>query len=255
MPDEKDNKDFFIGWAPAPGIDRRFLMAAIPAVLGATGGLSWLVSRNLDDPGYGSWQTGKIHSPVGRLVTSPYPMLLMDDGAGGIKTALIVAQGKCTSSLDLAAADGGSYQISGALIERKDRQMVEVPQMVGEWLMPVQTLVALPDQPKPVVLNEEVLLAGQIMDSKCFFGVMRPGRGKTHKACASLCIRGGIPPSLWVRTKSGRELVLLMTDANGGPVGEDILPLVAEPVEATGQIVQVGDILQFRANTESYRLL
>jgi hypothetical protein len=91
------------------------------------------------------------------------------------------------------------------------------------------------------------------MDSKCFFGVMRPARGKTHKACASLCIRGGIPPSFWARTKDGREAVMLMTDADGGALGEDILPLVADPVEAEGEIVRIGDILQFRANANDYR--
>ena len=84
---------------------------------------------------------------------------------------------------------------------------------------------------------------------------MRPGRGKTHKACASLCIRGGIPPSFWARTRDGRESVLLMTDANGGPMPMDILPLVADPVSALGEIVRVGDILQFRTDPEKYRRL
>ena len=91
-----------------------------------------------------------------------------------------------------------------------------------------------------------------IVDSKCFFGVMRPGRGKTHKACAALCIRGGIPPSFWVRDAQGRETILLMTDASGAPLGEEILPLVADPVRATGELVRVGDLVQFRANINAF---
>jgi len=44
-----------------------------------------------------------------------------------------------------------------------------------------------------------------------------------------------------------------MTTADGGPMPMDILPLVADPVEAAGEIVQVGDLLQFRANPSAYR--
>ena len=106
--------------------------------------------------------------------------------------------------------------------------------------------------PEPVSLGP-ARLAGQIMDSKCFFGVMRPGRGKTHKACASLCIRGGIPPSMWVRNRAGGESVLLLTDADGGPMSMDILPFVADPVSVTGEVVRVGDLLQLRADVSAFR--
>ena len=131
--------------------------------------------------------------------------------------------------------------------------MLEVPPFLDKWLEPaaVDSAAALAD-PKTEYLGR-ARLAGTIMDSKCFFGVMRPGRGKTHKACASLCIRGGIPPSFWARAKDGRETVLLMTDARGDAMPMDILPLVADPVEAEGEIVRVGDLLQFRADPDAYR--
>jgi hypothetical protein len=129
--------------------------------------------------------------------------------------------------------------------------MLEVPLSLGRWLAP---LPGADGAAAPAVESYgRARLAGQIMDSKCFFGVMRPGRGKTHKACAALCIRGGIPPSFWVRDGAGSESVLLMTDAAGGPLGEAILPLVADPVEAEGEIVRVGDLLQFRADAADYR--
>jgi len=92
-----------------------------------------------------------------------------------------------------------------------------------------------------------------IMDSKCFFGVIRPARGKTHKACASLCIRGGIPTSFWARSSDGRESVILMTDAQGDPMPDDILPMVADPVAVEGEIVRVGDLLQLRADAGAYQ--
>ena len=256
-PADKDREEMFIGWAKAPAVDRRFLLGALPLGLIAGGGASWLIASELGDPGAGAWYTNATHKVTGALITGPYPMLRVSDPSApfGMRTVLIVAQGKCTSALKLADRNGLPFEASGVLIERKSRRMLEVPPFAEEWLSPV-----LADFPGDVIAPTEASLgrarlAGMIMDSKCFFGVMRPGRGKTHKACASLCIRGGIPPSFWVRTEDGRESVLLMTDAAGGPMPMDILPLVADPVEAEGEIVRVGDLLQFRADASAFRRL
>jgi len=251
------NDDLYIGWASAPAVDRRFLLGAAPLLLGATTGLGWLVAKNLSDPGAGKWETGATHIVEGALVAKPYPMIRAADQNSpfGMRTTFVVARGKCTSGLTLSDMNGLPVRASGVLIERKNRRMLEVPLTLNEWIEPI-----LADMPG-VIVNppEENLgrfsLSGMIMDSKCFFGVMRPARGKTHKACAALCIRGGVPPSFWARGKDGRESVLLMTDAKGGPLGEDILPLVADPVAVDGEIVRVGDILQLRADAGAYRRL
>lgn len=49
----------------------------------------------------------------------------------------------------------------------------------------------------------EFTLQGEIVDSKCYLGVMRPGNTKTHRACAVRCIAGGVPPVLLVRDAQG----------------------------------------------------
>ena len=254
-PSLRDGEEMFIGWAPAPAVDRRFLLGALPLGLAGAGGASWLVASELGDPGAGAWLTDATHKVTGVLAAAPYPMIRVADAAApfGMRTVLVVAQGKCTSGLRLRAHAGTAITASGVLIQRKERRMLEVPLFLEQWLEPAGSAAA-PGVAEP---EAEFLgahrLAGTIMDSKCFFGVMRPGRGKTHKACASLCIRGGIPPSFWVRTKDGRESVLLMTDAQGEAMPMDILPLVADPVEAEGEIVRVGDLLQFRADVADYR--
>ena len=254
IPAERDD-ELFIGWAKAPAVDRRFLLGAAPVLFGATTSLGYLVARNLSDPGAGKWETGATHVIEGALIAKPYPMIRLVDQAlpFGMRSVLIVAQGKCTSALKLADRNGLPVRASGVLIERNERRMLEVPIALGKWLEPI-----IADMPGVLVdPGEESLgrfsLSGMIMDSKCFFGVMRPARGKTHKSCASLCIRGGVPPSFWARSADGRESVLLMTDAKGGPIGEDIIPYVADPVAAEGEIVRVGDLLQFRADVGAYR--
>ena len=254
-PSGHDRHEMFIGWAKAPMVDRRFLMGALPLGLVGAGGASWLIASELDDPGAGSWLTDATHRVTGVLATAPYPMIRVADPAApfGLRTVLLVAQGKCTSALEFGGNEAAAITASGVLIQRKERRMLEVPPLLEKWLEPADALVSAGLAEPPSESLGRHRLAGTIMDSKCFYGVMRPGRGKTHKACASLCIRGGIPPSFWVRTKDGRESVLLMTDAKGGPMSMDILPLVADPVEAEGEIVRVGDLLQFRADVSAYR--
>ncbi len=253
-PKPKNPDEMFVGWAPAPKVDRRFLLRALPLGLAGAGGGAWVIANELDDPGAGAWLTGATHEVAGALVTDPYPMLRLADPTmpGGVRTVLIVAQGKCTSALDLYEHRGSPVTARGVLIQRKGRQMLEVLPFLSDWLSPANMEMTADIVNPPVQSLGAAQLSGAIMDSKCFFGVMRPGRGKTHKACASLCIRGGIPPSFWVRTKTGAEAVLLMTTADGGPMPMDILPLVADPVEAEGEIIQVGDLLQFRADAGAY---
>ncbi len=257
-PENRDPHEMFIGWGRAPSVDRRFLLGALPVTLAATAGGSYLVASNLSDPGAGAWLTGATHSVTGVLTNDPYPMIRTPDATSpsGMRTILIVAEGKCTSGLKLDSAKGRLVTADGVLIERKNRQMLEVPLFLDQWLSDAPSADQRQLSAEFVTPTVETLgvarLKGNIMDSKCFFGVMRPGRGRTHKACASLCIRGGIPPSFWARGDNGRESVLLMTDAKGGPIGEDVLPLVADPVEAEGEIVRVGDILQFRADVSAF---
>lgn len=256
-PSGHDRDEMFIGWARAPAVDRRFLLGALPLGLAGAGGAGWLIASALDDPGAGAWLTDATHRVTGVLTTAPYPMIRVADRSApfGLRTVLLVAQGKCTSALEFGGNEASAITASGVLIQRKERRMLEVPPLLEKWLEPADAPASAGLAEPPTESLGKHRLSGAIMDSKCFLGVMRPGRGKTHKACASLCIRGGIPPSFWVRTKDGRESVLLMTDAKGGPMPMDILPLVADPVEAEGEIVRVGDLLQFRADAGAYRRL
>ncbi|MEO0477340.1 MAG: hypothetical protein AAF085_15435, partial [Planctomycetota bacterium] len=86
-------------------------------------------------------------------------------------------------------------------------------------------------------------------------GVMQPGDGKTHKVCATLCIKGGIPPMLLVRDKQGSTAAYLLTDAEGKAFPESHYEYIADPIEVTGQVLRDGDLLIFRADLDSIRRL
>ncbi len=78
----------------------------------------------------------------------------------------------------------------------------------------------------PQVLAEHVTLKGEIIDPKCYLGAMKPGGGKTHKACAMLCISGGVPPMLVTRDANKQETFYLLTTDQGGVANELVLPFV-----------------------------
>ncbi len=88
---------------------------------------------------------------------------------------------------------------------------------------------------KPLVpLNQRNSYSGEIIDPKCYFGVMKPGIGKVHKSCAIRCISGGIPPVL--RTEEdGRFDYYLMLDNQGDRLDNQVLQYVAEPVIMDGE--------------------
>src|SRR5207302_1569532 len=78
-----------------------------------------------------------------------------------------------------------------------------------------------------------VQFTGEIVDTKCYFGVMNPGNGKVHRDCAARCLSGGVPPGFLVRDTAGRVETLLL-----GNWRRDLLAHVAEPVTLGGRLVR-----------------
>ena len=96
-------------------------------------------------------------------------------------------------------------------------------------------------------------LVGEIVDSKCYLGVMNPGQLTPHRACAVRCISGGIPPVLLVRQKAGPPLYFLLVSSDGRAVNKQVLDMVAEPVQITGDVERQGELLVLRADPQTYR--
>jgi hypothetical protein len=100
--------------------------------------------------------------------------------------------------------------------------------------------------PPPAVEHESVILRGEIIDPKCFLGAMKPGDGKTHKACATLCLEGGIPPMFVERTGASSIRYHLLVGPDGtaltGEALAAILPFVADDVVLSGTRYRRGDL-------------
>ncbi len=99
-------------------------------------------------------------------------------------TALaLVAEGK----RGVAARPASRVKITGQRIERDGIVMIEVASIT-----PLDGAAAAAPQTDLGVVS----LTGEIVDTKCYLGVMNPGSGKLHKDCARNCLRGGIPAGI-----------------------------------------------------------
>jgi ABC-type antimicrobial peptide transport system ATPase subunit len=84
---------------------------------------------------------------------------------------------------------------------------------------------------------------------------MNPGERRTHRACAKLCIRGGIPPMLWCEDANGEVRRLLLHDTDGKAVNDRVIDFVGDPVEITGDVTRIDDILLLKADPATIRRL
>ena len=81
-------------------------------------------------------------------------------------------------------------------------------------------------------------LTGEVVDSKCYLGVMNPGRTKVHRDCAVRCISGGIPPML----VTGDGLYVL-EGSDGRKVNQEVLDVVGETMEVSGMLARSGETM------------
>ncbi len=155
----------------------------------------------------------------------PYPVLLPD--REGDPPMYLVAEGKFGAA-GLGPLGGERVEVRGTVLRRDNALMLELPAGAGP------REVAGPTRTLPDAVATPVTLRGEIVDSKCCLGAMKPGEGKTHRACATLCVRGGIPPVLVSTDDDGRTLYTLLTTADNGPANTLVLPHIAEPVTLRG---------------------
>lgn len=96
---------------------------------------------------------------------------------------------------------------------------------------------------------------GEIVDAKCYNGAMNPGRYKPHRACATVCVSGGIPPMLVVNAAGGSVASFLLVGSNGEMINDQVISLLARPVRVTGQLTLSHDLWVFSIDPETIEQL
>jgi hypothetical protein len=231
--------EFFVGYLPvAPGI-ARFLRKVVAGLGVLVAAIALLLVHGQGPFANAAFEFGNVREFAGMIVTEPYPTLsVVRPGQTGQQDAysryLLVAAGKHGADSMVAGLDGKQVRLRGQLIYRLGGTMVEVE--------PGSIVVADQKAPVPNRVHEDlgmVTIAGEIVDSKCYLGVMNPGQGKVHRDCAARCLSGGIPP-LFIASDGGAQFLLVGPDGRALRYDE-LREFVAEPITLTGRLTRRGD--------------
>lgn len=235
-----EGNNFYVGYLPhAPASLRRFLKRIV-LTLGLLVMLAAAVFAVSQMPFARSYfEFGQQRDFQGTLVAQPYPSLVVHRpgqiGAGETASEyLLVAPGKHGADSLVEGFAGKEVRLRGQLIYREARTMIEVEP--GS----IAVVGSVPATEMQVLDLGPVTVTGEIVDSKCYLGVMNPASGKVHRDCASRCLSGGIPP-LFVEQKSGKQFIVV---AHGGkPIPyESLRAFIAEPLTITGELLQRGSV-------------
>jgi hypothetical protein len=245
--------EFYIGWqarTPA-GIwsHVRKTVATILILMLALACIFALAQRTI---GVAVFEWGTLKTFTGTLESQPYPHLLVQrpGQTGGQSAYYLVAPFKFgLEPKAIAGLTGKAVTFNGTLIYRGNQTMIEARP---------GSIKAAPPQAIPATASNVInlgrqTLVGEIVDSKCYLGVMNPGGLTPHRGCAVRCISGGIPPILLVRQKTGPPLYFLLVSSEGRPVNTQVLDMVAEPVQITGDVLRQGELSILRADPSTYK--
>ena len=252
-----DQDEFYIGYEPkAPALLANLLKRV---VLGLSAGalavaVVLVLVQHPFEPSAFEFQIYRNFEGV--FQESPLPSLLTkrpgaQESSHDVSRYLLVAPGKHGVDPELAGFHNKKVRLQGALIYRDGLTMIE--------LLPASLQLMDAGLGEIKYPNIEDLgtytLKGEIVDSKCFIGVMNPGDGKVHRDCAVRCISGGIPPGFLVRNQKGEATLLLLQGADGHAINNEILDRVAEPIEISGQVIRLGDTLILRSEPGTFRTI
>ena len=191
-----------------------------------------------------AFELGNVMTFTGIYYSQPMPVLVLDEGQSPIKGqnhALLVGYGKNGAGTfinpmekEKGALNGRRVKLSGTLIYGDGRVLLELTDRDNSVLEVYEMAIST----EVDYYKGNKVLEGEILDPKCWFGVMKPGEGKVHKSCAIRCISGGIPPVLRVDVDGKNEYYVLANKSK--LLNQDVLPFVAEPVSVQGEVEQIN---------------
>jgi hypothetical protein len=233
--------EFYIGWMPkAPGtfgkFIRKYLLVLVFVIIAIAIALA-LFQKQFSTT---TFEFGKLTEVKGIYSSFPVPHLSVvnekdrimvplvgfgKSGAEGVMQQLEQEAGKPLENKEITLKGQLMYGDGKVLmqIDKKEKPLIEISQVT-------KNVIAAKDL-------GNLSFKGEIVDPKCYFGVMKPGEGKPHKDCAIRCILGGIPPVMAIRNEKGERNYILLTSSNGKRINEKVKDFVATPSKVSGHAV------------------
>lgn len=234
--------EFFLGWNPMPTSHARFLRPWVIVLLLGSFLLAGGIAAVQQPPGSARWNVDEEVTLHGQVTLLPYAALRISDEQGQPRTVLLVSSGKHGALPRLVDFNKQMVTVRGTLLHRDERWMLEL--LDGDNAITPWNGSTIPE-PQRQLLGKQTL-RGEIIDSKCYLGAMQPGGGKTHKACAILCLKGGVPPMFVSRDAKGKEIYYLLTSLDGSSLSPECFDYAGDRVTVSGEVEQVGDLLILR---------
>jgi len=213
----KYDGEFYIGYLKqAPSLHAKRLRALVLILAVSIPCLTALVAVSQSAFDRGIFEFGVTRTFEGVIYEDPVPMLHVSSGLRERDAAanyVLVGFGKAGLPPFARGHDGEKVRFKGSLIYRDSMSMIEMndPESFASLGVPEEA-----EKRGRVESLGHARLAGELVDTKCFFGVMRPATGKVHRACAVRCLEGGAPPGVLVRDLQGNGVVYMLA----GPTGD-----------------------------------
>ncbi len=228
-------KPFFVGWSGRSALPLLgFLTLVLVTLAVGFGALAFALGVTVDDPGGGDFTGDK--DITGVLIADPYPMIVTDNDQ---HTVVLSGGGKRGVEVEARALDGKHVRATGAGVKRGNRDLLLVADLreaPGDAVAPVRVPLGT------------WRLTGEICDGKCSMGVMRPGNTVAHKACANVCLIGGVPPIFITTTPVLGTRYLLMGDPDNHVLPDALRDYVAVTTRMDGTLERIGDAMVFRTD-------
>ena len=194
---------------------------------------------------------------TGTFHENPYPMLRVEVAENTFKNVLLLGFGKSSANPfliklrdEVKDLNGKTLSIEGNLIYYNGKTLIQITDEEKVTLAN-NSIVETPSN----IAISKMTLQGEIIDPKCYFGVMKPGRGKIHRSCAVRCISGGIPPVLASTDNNNMSQYFLLTDLNGNPINNTVLPFIGKPSEITGMVEKMEDWYVLKINIDDITII
>lgn len=238
------DNEFYVGYLPMPSRLKRIIALIISILVAISILTGVLIAASQKKLKGGVFEYGKTTELNGTFHHIPVPALRVEIAQGQYIMIPLVGYGKHGADDAVqeyekehhSNLDGKSVSVKGSLIYRGRRTILEVEH---DTYIKENSSVAVASLLKTAL--GDTVLQGQIIDPKCYFGVMNPGEGKPHRECAIRCISGGIPPMFMVRYTNGREEFYILRGKDGEDISKNILDYVADAAFVKGRVYSIDD--------------
>lgn len=202
----------------------------------------------------GVFEYGKLTTMEGVLSFDPVPNLRIRNGNES-SMVLLVGFGKMGVEKVIQSLEANEKKIKNQYVRLRGTRIYdhgkELLQVTLEDNMYIKG-EPIPENFPPATTESlgPYSLTGEIVDPKCYFGVMKPAEGKPHRSCAIRCIAGGIFPVFAVKN-SAIDFVIL----DGENINSEILPLVGDPLQLKGDLIKIDNWIMMNVDMDNLRLL